>query len=225
MSEKLMLPREWTQKSIGPVWKAAALAGWAIAILLAQCLVMLLAWPGLRPAPPPPAELPAPRIAPKTHGDLEVAHSMARIRCLVAVGRTQEALAETIRCLTLCERLEIDPPAELPGLFAATVTSISAQPASSVSSPTNQRQAGARPAPRPPISTPPACQNGRVPGPGYPQAPPRPRLAQLPPVGQDYALMPPPPPLQNQSGPGLPPPPPSGRYEFQPPPGAPPPGY
>lgn len=237
MSEKLLLPREWTQKSIGPIWKAAAVAGWTIAILLAQCLVMVLAWQGLnRPAPPPPPELPAPPIAPKAHDDLEVAHSMGRIRCLVAVGRSQEALAETIRCLTLCERLEIDPPAELPELFAETVTSISAHSASPASNPPNPRPARPRPTPPPPIAAslayqpadPPVCQNGRVPGPGYPQAPPRPRLAQLPPIGQDYPLMPPPPP-QSEGGPGLPPPPPSGRYEFQPPQGAPPmrsiPGY
>lgn len=228
-----MLPRGWTQKSIGPIWKAAAIAGWAIAILLAQCLVMVLAWPGLtRPAPPPLAELPPPPpVAPKSHGDLEVANSMARIRCLVAVGRSQEALAETIRCLTLCQRLQIDPPAELPALFAETVTSISAG---------DDSHESPRPRPRPVRSAPqaipaepgpayraeaaaadqPGCVNGRLPGPGYPQAPPRPRLAQLLPP----PYLPPPPPVPDGANDNrrLPQPPQAGRYEFQPLPGAPP---
>lgn len=214
MSEKLLLPREWTQKTIAPVWKGAAIAGWAIALLLAQCLVMLLAWPG-RPGPltPPVAELPPPPpLAPRTRDDLEVARSVARIRCLVAVGRSQEALAETIRCLSLCQRLEIDPPADLPALFAQTVTSISDHPAKSA--PTRPRPRPTRPLPPPPPlqlayqqETP-----GRLPGPGYPQAPPRPRLAQLPPVSAAHPVMPP----------SLPQPP-SGRYEFQPlPPSGPP---
>lgn len=222
MSEKLLLPREWTQKTIAPVWKGAAIAGWAIALLLAQCLVMVLARPGRTAAPPPPvAELPAPSLAPRTHDDLEVARSVARIRCLVAVGRSQEALAETIRCLSLCQRLEIDPPADLPALFAQTVTSISAHPAEAAPSRPRPRPRPARP--QPPSPPPelafqeeeiPNCRSGRLPGPGYPQAPPRPRLAQLPPVSAPYPLTPPPPPYENSPLPA----PPSGRYEFQPPP-------
>lgn len=232
MSEKLLLPREWTQKSIAPVWKWAAVAGWAMALVLAQCLVIVLVWPGGRPttATPPLAETPPAALAPRNHGQLDVARSLSRIRCLVAVGRSQEALAETIRCLTLCQRLEVDPPADLPALFAQTVTSISSQPAESPVRPhPRPRPAQPAPPPAPPEPTYPShpvtCSAGRLPGPGYPQAAPRPRLAQLPPVSGAYPFMPPPPPPENSPVPA-PPQPGAGRYEFQPPHGLPPfPGY
>ncbi|MBX3171400.1 MAG: hypothetical protein KF760_28590 [Candidatus Eremiobacteraeota bacterium] len=204
MSERLLLPREWAQKSIAPVWKWVAIAGWAIALLLAQCLIIVLARPGRPPAPPPLAKSPAP--PPKNHNDLEVARCLARLRCLVAVGRSQEALAETIRCLSLCQRLEIDPPIDLPVLFAQTVTSLSNHSGEAPS-----RHPGARPARSPRAAPPPEL--GRLPGPGYPQAPPRPRLAQRPPVSGPYPMMPPPAPPQPTGGP----------YEFQPDPPAP--GY
>ncbi|MBN9414889.1 MAG: hypothetical protein J0I12_05585 [Candidatus Eremiobacteraeota bacterium] len=60
MSDKLVLPRDWNRKSVAPIWKAAAIAGWALAVLLGQCLVIVLAWEGLnrpaayRPPSPPP---------------------------------------------------------------------------------------------------------------------------------------------------------------------------
>lgn len=226
MSEKLVLPREWTQKSIGPLWKGAAIAGWAIALLLAQCLVIVLGWPCPGRDAPPPSDRPAPPPLDSKHrGNLEVANSMARIRCLVAVGRTQEALAETIRCLTLCERLEIEPPAELPALFAETVTSISdhrdSQAAPRPVAPTPKvRPAVATPLVEQPEASMAAC-SGSLPGPAYPQAARRPRLAQLPPISPGDSVLPPPPPPQPEVGLALPPLPPAGRYEFQPP--APPP--
>ena len=187
VSEKLMLPREWTRKTQAPVWKAAAIAGWAFSLILAQCLVFVLAWPVLTrpPAPPPPPEAPAPAPPPAAHSysEIQLANSLARVRCLVNVGRSQEALEEIIGCLTLCQRAQIDPPGELPALFARTVASLS-----------RHDSPAARPAVKPgrSVAAASAAQNplrpeegtrlcGRMPGPGYPLAHPKARaLAQLP---------------------------------------------
>lgn len=208
MSQRLILPREWTQKTIAPIWKAAAISGWAFALILAQCLVLVLARPGRPPAPPPPppaVALPAPQ--PK-HEEVLVANSMVRIRCLVKVGRSQEALAEIIRCLSLCQRTQTDPPVELPELFAAMVSSPSARSAGSAAS-------HPRPNPLPP--TPPdevtTSVAGRLPGPAYPLAHPRtPRLASNPPPiypEAPFQIIPPdsaPYPYQPPFGPGMEPP-------------------
>ncbi len=125
---------------------------------------------------------------------------MARIRCLLAVGRSQEALAETILCLTLCQRLQIDPPLELPELFAETVARApvreSHRPA--VHNPP------ARPEQQPP--TPPPAVVGKLPKVTYPQANPHPKLADLPSFDeQPVSPMGPPRPLPNA-------------YDFPPPP-------
>ena len=240
-----MLPREWTRKSQAPVWKAAAIASWAFSLILAQCLVIVLAWPGLtRPAPPPPpsapevaapAVLPVPLPAAHNGAEIQISNSLARVRCLVNVGRSQEALAETIRCLTLCQRAQIDPPADLPALFAQTVTNLSNRPERPL------RRPSVRPQPQPSSPPQPVIEEeeratsvcGRVPGPAYPLAHlPRPRyqndnLAQLPEPPQPMSP-PAQPPASRADQPGP--------YSFQPnrrpqgpPPGGgfppPPPGY
>lgn len=193
------------------MWKAAAIAGWALALLLGQCLVIVLAWGGLsRPTPPPPAAEPATTpVLPRTRGSLEVSRSLTRIRCLLAVGRSQEALAETIACLTLCQRLQIDPPEELPALIAETVTR---PPARGVRRPE-------KPAPPVPSFSPSIQQAavplvGRVPGPAYPQASPHSKADELPPIANSPAVYPAvptrsfaaPPPPPDPFGPPPPPP-------------------
>lgn len=213
MSERLRLPREWMQKSATPVWKAAAMAGWAVALLLGQCLVLVLAWAGPRTpqVPPPVTEAPPPPLVPRPANDLQVSRSLARVRCLLAVGRSQEALSETIRCLTLCQRLKIDPPEELAGLFAEE-----AAPASPPPAPPTRRTI-AREIPLP--SQPTASVAGRVPGPAYPRAlaptPPRaspgpieePELPPLLPTDDPYPSEDP---FEPPPGPPLGPPPPPG---------------
>lgn len=217
-----MLPREWARKSQTPVWKAAAIAGWVLSLILAQCLVMVLAWPGLvRPAPPPPPEAPVAAIPSlpsvgRSREEMEVSNSMARIRCLLNVGRSQEALSETIACLTQCQRAQLEPPAQLSVLFAQTVASLSSR--TETSSPNLPKRP--QPQTRLPVASAavttepmvaPVC--GRVPGPSYPQAHLKsPVLAQLPPPGPPPML--PPAPAQQQSTP----------YPFQPGPGGPRPG-
>jgi hypothetical protein len=218
-----MLPREWTRKTQAPVWKAAAIAGWAFSLILAQCLVIVLAWPGLtRPAPPPPpppepapAVLPAPLPPGHNGAEIQVSNSLARVRCLVNVGRSQEALAETIRCLTLCQRAQIDPPADLPALFAQTVTHLSNRTEHSFPRPTPRPSVAAQP-PAPTLpeveDTPPMC--GRVPGCAYPLAHrPHPKLAkddlaQLP--DAPPPMLPPAPAATSSDGPQ------PGPYPFQP---------
>lgn len=218
MSEKLVLPREWTRKTQAPIWKAAAIAGWAFSMLLAQCLVLVLAWPrGTQPVPPPPALAPpAPPPAAHNGEEIQVSNSMARIRCLVNVGRSQEALAETIRCLSFCQRAQIDPPGELPALFAQTVAGL---PERRVT-PKAERAATGGPAPALPVqlavpgprpASPPVC--GRMPGCGYPQARSKCQaLAQLPQAGRE-SMLPPVPPQDEQSGDRTLP---GGPFPFQP---------
>lgn len=217
MSERLRLPREWMQKSATPVWKAAAMAGWAVALLLGQCLVLVLAWAGPRTpqAPPPIAEAPPPPLVPRPPNDLQVSRSLARVRCLLAVGRSQEALSETIRCLTLCQRLKIDPPEELAGLFAET-----AAPAPPPPAPPSRRPVYRMAPPAPPR---PSSVTGRVPGPAYPRALPpaipQLRLARNTPTVEEPVLPPQLPthdpyptedPFEPPPGPPLGPPPPPG---------------
>lgn len=117
MRETLRIP-EWQRPSHSRPLIVAAASGWGLALFLAGLLVARPA-PARAGAPPPPprlAEMGPPPLSP------------VDIRALLVQDRSQEALREIARCWAFSQEQQVQPPAELPELFAQAMKQLANTP-------------------------------------------------------------------------------------------------